>query len=141
MAYEVPGYKMTLVANEALTTPFVVVTLRSDGRCELMDVTGANNDTLRPVGVLQEKTPASALADGTFGAVEIMVSGITKAVAGGTVTTGKSVGVDTAGKVVERGAATDFLWVIGTCIVGGAVNELITVMIDCMNPRRNQIQV
>lgn len=65
------------------------------------------------------------------GALEVMVFGYSKLVAGATVYPGDNIGTDSAGRGVrknETSTGADYgSWVIGECVVGAAVGELMTV--------------
>lgn len=86
-----------------------------------VDVCAAVTDLV--VGVLQG-TPVSGQA------ADVAFSGVTKMLAGGTITAGQLVGVTNAGKAVAIVAGTDTTqYVLGRCLIGGADGERISVLL------------
>jgi hypothetical protein len=85
-----------------------------------------------PVGILQD-TPAAAGR-----AAEVMVAGVSEAVAGAAVAAGAQVCVDNTGRLVTCVAGTDTTkYAVGQCLIGcDNANERITVMFNCMAPGR-----
>lgn len=105
MAYEVPGETMTRKATADLSgKQYRAVAMDSVGE---IDVPGAGAVTL---GVLQNKP-----ADLEYGTV--MITGITKMVAGAAVSLGARVSCDNAGRAV---AATTGDFVIGTALLAAS---------------------
>lgn len=126
MAYEVPGYKLTMVAGEDLTA------------CQHKFVKISANDTVVmateladiPCGVLQNNPPSG-------GAAEIMVTGISKLKvgAGGALAAGNLVGGDAegCGVVVDPDGATDYYYV-GQIVLGASAGEICSALINCATP-------
>lgn len=102
--------------------------------------------TDRPLGVLQNQPTIRNAASGTVEALaeaEVTISGITKVVAGGSITAGSAISTNGSGQAVAvsfsatgaTGAtyaaplATSF--VLGTAITGGASGDIITVAVNC----------
>lgn len=74
-------------------------------------------------GILQD-TPVSGQA------ANVAQAGLTKALAGGTVTAGDTVGTDNAGRVVTIVPGTDTTqYVVGKAQTSGAINEVISVLL------------
>lgn len=126
MAYEIPGFKLTLAAGETLTThQYYFAKISADNT-----VVMATDLTDIPVGIIQ-----NTAANG--GAVELMVSGVSKLIvgAGGAISAGQLVGCDADGKgiVVDPDGANDYYYV-GQAISGGAAGEIISVLINCATP-------
>lgn len=86
--------------------------------------------TDRPAGILQNDPKAGESA-------QIMRLGKSKLVCGGTIALGDQIGTDNAGKGDTKVAGTDTTnYVVGSACEGGAVNEIISVVVDCMNVHR-----
>ena len=120
MAFEDPGKSISFDAGANLSSDqYKLVTLASDGR---VDVTGATR-TNTPIGILQNKPSAAGQA------AEIMVDGISKAIAGETIAAGELVGPssDTAGRVGDADTITNVI--VGMAITGGAAGETISVLL------------
>lgn len=88
-------------------------------RVVLGGLTGVNTF---PVGVLQNKPIAAGHAS------TVMLNGVTKAVAGGTVAAGDPVRVDASARVITANRDTDI--VVGTALEGAAVNETLPVRLE-----------
>lgn len=122
MAYESPGYKITLVAAESMVAAqFKFAKISADNTASI-----GNNLTDIPCGVIQNNVVSG-------GATEIMVSGISKIKVGaaGAVVAGNSIGCDAAGcaKVVGAGGA-----IAGQVILGAGANEICSALINCAAP-------
>lgn len=120
MTYEIPGQIITLPAGQDLSSDqFKLVALASDGQVDVV----ATTSTLAVVGVLQNKPSAAGYA------AEIMVSGVTKCIAGETIDEGEYVcpSAVTAGRVDDADTATDRI--IGMALTGGAAGEYISVLL------------
>jgi hypothetical protein len=128
MAYEISGYsvKVTLVAAADLSSnQYKFVKLDSAGK--IVAVTGATD---RPIGVLQ-----NAPLSGQEG--EVLITGGTKLVAGGSVTEGAVVGTSAAGAGVAIVAGTDTTkYILGTYLTEGASGEVVTAVINCSSAGR-----
>ncbi len=120
MAFEDPGKQITLEAGASLSSDqYKLVSLASDGQ---VDVTGATA-TNTPIGILQNKPSAAGTA------AQIMIDGISKAIAGETIAAGELVGpsTDTAGRVGDADTTGDVI--IGMAITGGDAGETISVLL------------
>lgn len=112
MAFEIPGFSMTLVAGADLSAlQHTGVKVNASGQA----VTTANGDDI--IGVLQNK-PTSGQA------ATIVTSGVSMMKAGASVTAGDAAAVDANGEVIT---ATTGDAIIGTVLETGAVNELVAV--------------
>ncbi len=109
MAYEIPGFKLTLPAVAALATDlaadgdlrFRFVSVDSSGTVDYTAAAGKDVDSaLACVGVMQTGDAQTALDP-----VEIMVTGVSKVEAGGAVTTAQR--VTTTGTGTDAGRAID----------------------------------
>jgi hypothetical protein len=79
--------------------------------------------TDKPCGILQDAPASGSPANVAF-------SGVSKAVAGGTVTAGDTVGTDANGKVVTYVEGTDTTkYRVGRALTSGAANEVISVQL------------
>lgn len=98
---------------------FLVMKISGDAT---VTVCAATTD--KPCGVLQDAPVSGAPAN-------VACAGVTKAVAGGTVAAGDTVGTDTGGKVVAYVEGTDTTkYRLGRALTGGAVNEVISVLLE-----------
>lgn len=113
MAYENILFDWTLVAAADLTQ-FTVVKTDSNGKAA-----SSTAGTAVPTGIVQDKPLSGQTA-------QVRVLGISKAVAGGSVTTGAAVTAGASGKVV---AAANGDYAVGIALVGGAANEIITILL------------
>jgi hypothetical protein len=95
---------------------YLIMDVNSSGQLATVATKGA-----KMVGVLQDK-PAAA---GRAGALAI--AGKTKVVLGATVAAGAAVIADAAGKAIATDAVNQY--VLGTCVKGGAVNNIGEVII------------
>lgn len=128
MAYEISNYavKVSLVAGGDLSSSqYKFVKLNSSG--QVIAVAAATD---RPIGVLQNN-PASG------GVAEVLISGGTKLVLGGTVTEGAIVSPSSTGAGVAIVAGTDTTkYICGTALTEGASGEIITAVISCQSAGR-----
>lgn len=128
MAYEISNYsvKVSLVAGGDLSSSqYKFVKMNSSG--QVVAVAAATD---RPVGVLQNN-PASG------GVAEVLVTGGTKLVLGGTVTEGAIVSPSSTGAGVAIVAGTDTTkYICGTALTEGASGEIITAVIACSSAGR-----
>lgn len=127
MAYEISqAVKITLVAAADLSAKqYFFVKLDSDGKAAL-----CSGATDKPIGILQNAPVAGAEA-------EIVVSGGSKVVAGGTLDEGNSCGTDGNGKAVALAAGTDTTkFIVGQVLSAGAANEIVTVVINAASAAR-----
>ena len=145
MAFEQNPYaiKVTFVAGETLggqgyepSKQFRFVRL-SD---ELVGTTPViydidNNHTSIPVGVLQNQPRVYFNTTPNLrGEAEVTISGVTKVVAGGTVTAGYPVGAGVYGKAVQVTDTGDSSYIVGTALTSGVDGDVITVVINCAAP-------
>ena len=128
MAYEISNYsvKVSLVAGGDLSSSqYKFVKLNSSG--QVVAVAAATD---RPIGVLQNN-PASGKT------AEVLVSGGTKLVLGGSVAEGAIVSPNSSGAAVAIVAGTDTTkYICGTALTEGASGEIITAVIACSSASR-----
>jgi hypothetical protein len=128
MAYEISNYsvKVSLVAGGDLSSlQYRFVKLNSSG--QVVTIAAATD---RPIGVLQN-APASG------GVAEVLVSGGTKLVLGGTVTEGGIVSPSSTGTAVAIVAGTDTTkYICGTALTEGASGEIITAVVALQSAGR-----
>lgn len=126
MAYEKPGFAITLVAGATLAScQYKFAKISADDTCvmatDLVDI---------PVGIIQNN-PVSGLA------AEVMVSGISKLLvgAGGALAYGEFVGCDAegCGVTVDPDGTSEYYYV-GRVLQGAAANCIATVLINCATP-------
>lgn len=111
--------KASLVAAGTITQ-YNFVKLDSNGK-----IVACSGATDQPIGIAQNSAT-------TGQAVETVISGGSKVVAGGTVASGARVGTGASATCVAYvpGTATTN-YIVGTAIAGGASGEVITVVINC----------
>lgn len=116
MAYEIPGFSFTLVANEDLrTSQFCAVDVDANGKAITPTADGA-----RCIGVVQNKPNTGEPAT-------IFVSGVTKAKIGvGGVTAGQGVRVMTDGRFTAEAVASHS---VGVALKTNLVNEIGTILL------------
>lgn len=129
MAYEIPLFKIgTLRAAADLSTKqFTFVKLDSTGKVAAVS---AASDV--PIGILQN-TP------GSLGVADVMASGISKLVGGGSVAAGAPLCTDAAGKgsTFTYGSSGTVVQSLGQVLEGNtAANGVLTVAFNCLNPSR-----
>lgn len=128
MAYEFSNYavKVTLVAGANLSAKqYNFVKLNASGQAVAV---AANTDL--PIGILQNAPESGQEA-------EVLISGGSKLVLGGTVAAAAVVGTSAAGAGVAIAHGTDTTkFAIGQAITGGASGEVVTVAISCSNAGR-----
>lgn len=127
MAYEISqAVKITLVAAADLSTKqYYFVKLDNTGKAAL-----CSGATDKPIGILQNAPVSGAEA-------EVVVSGGSKVVAGGTLDEGNSIGTDGNGKAVALTQGTDTTkYVVGQVLSAGASNEIVTVVINAASAAR-----
>lgn len=106
---------ISLVAAADFTAKqFRVVKIDSAGKAALSGASDTNS-----IGVLQDKVPAGTAAT-------VAVAGITKAVAGATITAGAALTADANAAVI---AATTGKQIIGHALSGGSAGDLIPVLL------------
>lgn len=97
------------------------------------DATVADAVTDVPVGVLQNKPVANRAA-------EVCMFGGTKIVAGGAITAGDLLGIDTSGRAIALTVGTDTTqYIVGRALSSATgAGIIISAMIDCIAPARAQ---
>lgn len=115
---------ISLIASADLTAnQFRFVDVNSSGETVAITATGG-----RIVG-LQEDKPGEAT--GVAGETsEVSISGVVKVIAGATVAAGKEVKSDDEGRAIDATTLVNLHFVVGTALTGGAVGELIEVLIS-----------
>jgi hypothetical protein len=116
MAINAVGTDISFVAGADLSAKqFCGVKINSAGQ-----LVAANATDLNQVGILQDKSTSGQTA-------QVRYDGISKAKAGATVAAGDRVTTDANGAFVT---ATTGKQVMGIALTGGAVNDVITVMLS-----------
>jgi hypothetical protein len=128
MAYEFSNYsvKATLVAGADLSAKqYNFVKLNSSGQAVAV---AAATDL--PIGILQNAPLSGQEA-------EILISGGSKLVLGGTVAAAAVVSPSSTGAGVAIAHGTDTTkYAMGQAITGGASGEIVTVVVNCSNAGR-----
>lgn len=133
MAWEQPGFSITLVAAADLSTTgqFLFVKLDSSSNVVLCAAV-----TDKPVGVLQN-SPSNVGSTGQEALV--MVEGITKMVAGATIAIDDLLGTDGSGKAVPYVPGTDTTkYLVGRALEAASANEVFTMLFSCMGVGGNR---
>ena len=126
MAFEQPGFKPTAFSASADQTGNQYKFVKISGP---LTVTVCSAITDPIFGVLQDE-PLSGEA------AEIVSTGITKVVAGGTVTAGDPIGTDANGKAVKVTLGTDTTkFAVGYALDSGVVGDVIPMFIN-VTPNR-----
>lgn len=127
--YDGEGITMTLTAGEDLSADqHKFVYISAANTCILTDLV-----TDRPIGVLLNKPDAAGKA------ATVLVAGVTKVVAVGTIAAGRAIsqngnGLATIAATAEVGGGGSANPVVGTTITAsGGANEVITAAINCLN--------
>lgn len=124
MAYEIPGMVVSLTAGASLASDqFKFVKLSADNTVILCSAT---TDT--PIGILQN-------SPGSLGPAEVMVSGVSKLVAGGSIPFNTLVGTDAAGlgTAITSGTTGTVAYPVCRTIAGNtAANGIVTVLLGNM---------
>lgn len=127
MAFEIPGQpKAPLTAAADLSAKqYRFVKLTAD-----LAVNVCSGATDCPAGVLQDK-PTSGQA------AEVMEFGITKLVAGGSISAGDRIKTDANGAAVKITEGTDTThYSVGHALMGAASGDIFSAFINCANPHR-----
>ena len=82
----------------------------------------------RVVGLQEDKPGEATAAAGETS--EVSISGVVKAIAGATVAAGQEVKCDAVGRAIDATSRVATHFVVGTALTGGAVGELISVLIS-----------
>lgn len=113
-AYEIPGFVFSMMSSGLIRQYHAVIL----GNGVVTEVAGAD---AKISGVAQ--MPAASATPET---IRIMNSGITKMIAGDTVTAGNELVTDSSGRAVPDTSDTNLF---GRALTGGAVGEEITVLL------------
>lgn len=128
MAYEIPGFTITLPAAADLSAQqHKFVKLDTSGQAAAI---AAATDI--PVGVLQNKPDAAGKA------AEVMIFGVSKVQGDADLAKGNQVGTSADGQAVALTAGTDTTkYIVGQVIEdNSAAGGLATVLINCATPHR-----
>lgn len=122
MAYEIQGQSITLdTVTDLSAAQYLGVKVTA---ANTVGIVAASND--QSIGILQNKPNGSAANPR---AAEVMLNGVSKAVAGAAITAGAALMFDTAGKVVT--AATTGNRIIGVALeTSTAANQIIAVALE-----------
>lgn len=126
MAFEVPGFVLSFEAGTDLSSSqFLLVELAADNQIDPVAAAAGNPY----IGIVQTNP------DTVGAAATVMISGVSKAVAGAAVTVADEVvqGATTAGRV-ETLAAGAGQRVVGRALASGAAGEIIPVLIGHAAP-------
>lgn len=125
MAFEIPGLMHTEVAGADLSADQFCFVKFSSGT---IAICAAATDI--PIGVLQN-TPLSGES------AELMLDGISKLIAGGTIAAGGQIGTDASGHAVAYVAGTGTTnYVVGTAMQAAVSGDTFAAAIDCIAPHR-----
>jgi hypothetical protein len=116
MAVEIPGFSLTLEAAGDLSGQQYRFVKMSGTQCTV--ATGATDKT---VGVLQNRPDAATRA------ATVLVSGVTKAVAGAAITAGAVLYIDASGRVTSTQASNTAVGVALSTVSN--VGDLVTVLL------------
>lgn len=125
MAFEIPGHpKPPAVAAADLSTK----QYRFVKGAASVNVCSAATDC--PSGVLQDKPTSGQAAD-------VMVFGVTKLIAGGTIAAGDRIGPDANGAAVKLTEGTDTTkYISGRAEQAAVSGDTFSAFINCINPHR-----
>jgi len=112
-----------VAAADLSTNQFRFVNTDSNGQTIAITAIGE-----RIVGLQEDKPGEATAAAGEVS--EVTISGVVKVIAGATVTAGMEVKCDVEGRAVDATARVATHFVCGTALTGGAVGELIEVLIS-----------
>lgn len=113
--YEIPGFVFTMRSSGTIRQYRAVVV----GNEVCTEIAGAD----AKISGIAQMPAASSNPE----AIRIMKSGISKAIAGDTVTAGEELVTDNQGRLVPNSGNTN---IIGRALTGGAVGEEITVLLN-----------
>jgi len=123
MAYEIPGFKLTLVCGSGSlsTKQYTFVKMDTDGTA----ITGSAI-TDKMIGILQN-------SPGVGGECELMVNGVGKVYTTNSMSIGDKVGVHTDGTAITLGGSETTANVYGICLeASGGTGQLATILFSCM---------
>jgi hypothetical protein len=130
MAYEFSNYavKATLVAGEDLSAKQYHFVKIDNGTGRAVAVNGATD---RPVGVLQNNPTTGQEA-------EVLITGGTKIVAGGTASAGQPLFASASANAVTLvfGTTGSAAYAVGTFVTAASASAVATAAIDCANAGR-----
>lgn len=123
MAVEQPGFTTSLVAGSSLaSSQFLFGKLNSSA--QVIPCAGATD---KPVGIIQNDCASG-------GEATVMVEGISKLIAGGTIAVDDLIGTDSAGKGVAYVPGTDTTkYIVGRALEAASSGEAFTVLFSCMS--------
>lgn len=124
MAYEIPGFEITLEASGDLSTKqYYFVKLDTNGRVAVCTAVTDN-----PIGILQDKPAAIGRA------CRVMVSGVSKVSSDADLAKADYVGPAADGQAAKYVHGTDTTkYIVGQVLLdGGAAGELSSILFDCM---------
>lgn len=122
MAFEIPGRRITVIcgASSLASHKYKFVKLHTDGTAILTAGTSDN-----PYGILQNNP-------GVGGECEVMRDGVSKLVAGGSVSIGNIIGTDGSGQGVAYAYGTDTTkFMVGVALSAADSGQLFTVDFNC----------
>jgi hypothetical protein len=129
MAIEVPGQPLLVGATAAAD-------LSSGKQFRFMKLTAdfavnvCSGVTDVPVGVLQDNPVSGAAAS-------VMVQGISKLIAGGTIAAGDRLGTDANGAAIKLTEGTDTTkYIVATALQSAVSGDTFSAYIDCGSPHR-----
>lgn len=128
MAYETPGFSITLEAGADLSTQqYRFVKLDGNGR--VIAIAAATD---KPIGILQDKPAALGRA------AEVMTMGVSKLSMDAAVALPAAIGPSADGQGAAKVAGTDIThYIVGQLLkASGAAGEISTVAFDCLNAGR-----
>ncbi|MEN3051291.1 MAG: DUF2190 family protein [Candidatus Methanosuratincola petrocarbonis] len=118
MSWEISGQRIPLKAGADLSTHQFKVVYASDANTVALATDRASH---MPLGILQNKPDTGQAAD-------IMISGISKAVAGDSISVGANLSFDTYARVVTT-PGDGYFWVGTALEAASAADEVIPVLI------------
>lgn len=124
MAYEIPGFKLTLEAGADLSAAqYKFVTLNGSGQVVVCSAVTDN-----PIGILQDKPAAAGRA------AEIMVSGVSKVDSDAALTVNSMVGPSADGQAAAYVHGTDTTkYIVGRVLeASSGAGVKATILFDCM---------
>lgn len=129
MAFEVPGQPLLVgvTASADLSSGKQNRFMKVSGD---LTVTVCSGATDCPCGILQDNPVSGAAAS-------VMVQGISKLIAGGTITAGDRIGTDANGAAVKLTEGTDTSkYIVGFALTGAVSGDIFSAYIDCASPHR-----
>ena len=132
MAVEQPGFTFSFVAGADLSAAQHLF-VKQDSNGNVVKCAGVTD---KPIGVLQN-SPANVGTTGQEAAV--MIEGVTKVVAGGTIAVDDLIGTDANGKAVAYVPGTDTTkYIVGRALEAASASEVFTMLFSCMSVGGNR---